>query len=54
MSDNPDTLRTYAAIFEKEWRDHVGGVLHPPTEPCKAAARALRFLADYIDQSQHG
>ena len=51
MIENPDTLRTYAAIFEKPYRDGRG-VVHPAGEACKAAARALRFLADALEPSE--
>lgn len=46
---DPETLRTYAAIFEMPRR--YDGVLHPPTEPCLAAAKALRFQAEKISES---
>lgn len=49
MSDNPVTLRLYASIFEKEWRDFRDGPLNPPTPACIAAAKALRFTADAIE-----
>jgi hypothetical protein len=50
VSDDPATLRLYAAIFKKEWRAFRGDEIHPPTAPCVAAARALRYLADAIER----
>lgn len=49
--DNPETFRAYASIFEKAKRDVRGGPLLPATEPCAAAAKALRFMADAIEAS---
>jgi hypothetical protein len=46
MKHNPETLRTYAAIFEKPRRGD-DKILGPPTEIEQAAATALRFMADH-------
>lgn len=48
MAPDPETLRTYAAIFDLPRRSHPNGTLHPPTEICRAAAIALRLQADMI------
>lgn len=45
----PETLRTYANIFQHKRRYNVGGPLYPPREPEVAAAIALRFLANYLE-----
>jgi hypothetical protein len=41
--DDPTPLRAYAALFEKILR---------PTEATAAAARALRYMADAIEQQR--
>ncbi len=43
--NDPETLLTYASIFEKPRREFKGGPLNPPSEICLAAAKALRFYA---------
>ena len=43
-----ETLRTYAAIFEKPRRG-TDGILRGPTEIEIAAAKALRFQADMLE-----
>ena len=50
MTDNPETLRLYAAMFEKPWHDANGGGPYPVPESSLAAARALRFYADARDE----
>jgi hypothetical protein len=45
-TSDPATLRTYADIFAAPRRQGRGGPLLPPSEPCAAAALALRFMAD--------
>ena len=45
----PETLRTYASIFEHPRRHEAGGSLYPPSEICIAAARALRLQADLLE-----
>lgn len=52
MNDNPETLRTYAAIFEMEWVDRGGTGPHKPSEACLAAARALRYHANAIETAR--
>lgn len=54
MSDNPETLRLYASIFEKGRRANKGGVLYEPSEIEKAAAKALRERADALEKPVHG
>jgi len=44
----PETLRTYAKIFDLPRRQERGGPMLPPTELCAAAAVALRFMADAL------
>lgn len=48
MRTAPETLRTYAEIFEKP-RRAIDGILYPPTEIELAAAHALRFTAAAIE-----
>lgn len=51
MTDNPETLRLYAAIFEKPWHDANGGGPYPVPESSLAAARALRFMAQCLEEA---
>jgi hypothetical protein len=44
MTDDPEGLRTYAAIFDKMI----------PSDATLAAAKALRFQADEIERRQSG
>lgn len=46
MTSKPETLRTYAKIFEMPRRGM------PTSEACKAAAAALRYQADAIEGNQ--
>ena len=49
MALNPETLRLYADIFAMPRRVDRSSELIPPSEPCLAAARALRYMADQIE-----
>lgn len=51
MTAKPETLRTYALIFESPKECHDGRV-RPASQACKAAAEALRFQADAISMAR--
>ncbi len=49
-----ETLRTYAKIFRKPRRVDRDGALLPTTEICIAAAEALEFQAEAIENRAKG
>lgn len=46
---DPETLRAYASLFEKPYRDASNGLIREPGEPARAAAIALRLCARRIE-----
>ena len=47
--EKAETLRTYASIMEKPRRYERNGPLYPAPEIAVAAAKALRFQAEFIE-----
>lgn len=53
MTPKPETLRTYAAILDLPSRGH-DGMMRGPGEINLAAAEALHFQANYIEENGGG
>jgi hypothetical protein len=43
---SPETCLAYASALEKPYRDVAGGIQHEPGEIARAAAAALRIVAE--------
>ena len=50
MRPDPETLRTYARIFEMPRRDVRGGPLWAAPESSRLAAAALRLMANALER----